>query len=85
MTETKKRDGLDSLDELISLLKERPGRTCTEIGESLWGGTMTAKARDRQHYARPAGKLVKRAMALGLVRERRIFGKRHMRREFLAR
>ncbi len=84
MTNDKKTGAPCSLDGLVMLLKERPGLTCTEIGETLWGGTLVAIARDRQHYARPAGKLVKRAMERGLVRERYVFGKRHSRREFFA-
>lgn len=37
-------------------------RTCTELGEHLWGGK-----RSRQSYARPAGKVVSRLVAAGLA------------------
>ena len=54
-----------TVDDLVALLKKRPGLCCTEIGESLWG---TANV-NRQSYARPAGKLVAAASRVGLVRE----------------
>lgn len=61
--------------DLVYLLRDRPGLTCTEIGESLWPGNRTAL---RQSYARPAGRLAKRAIEAGVVREgwsngRRVF------------
>lgn len=51
-------------DMLVALLRLRPGLTCTEIGDDLWGRVY----RKPQCYARPAGKLVKRAIAAGSVR-----------------
>lgn len=52
--------------------------TCTEIGESLWPNMKG----NRQSMCRPAGKLVKRAIAAGLVREKLEIGKKHLRRRF---
>lgn len=60
-----------TMDQLLALLHQRPELTCTEIGESLWGGR-----RLRQSYARPAGKLVKRAIQAGLVCEYTARGRR---------
>jgi predicted transcriptional regulator len=45
----------------IETLDER--FTCTELGEALWG----AGGRQRQSYARPAGKAIKRLVLAGLV------------------
>ena len=53
----------NSLRRLILLLGQRP-MTCTEIGETMWGGK-----KNRQAYARPAGKLVAVARRQGLVIE----------------
>lgn len=39
--------------------------TCTELGEQLWG----MAHRNRQSYARPAGKVIARLKRLGLVEE----------------
>jgi len=62
----------DSLDSLVNLLRSNPhGMTCTQIGVELWGRAgVKSRARDPQHYSRPAGKLVKQALKLGLVGER---------------
>ena len=72
MTETAKTESRDDaqrplVEQLVMLLKARPGLTCTQIGETLWP---TGKA-NRQSYARPAGKLAKRAKEDGLIREDR--------------
>ena len=57
----------DSLQAALALLRERPGLTCTEIGETLWSGRYGCRM--RQCYARPAGKLMKRAIAAKLARQ----------------
>lgn len=49
---------------VVSLLSSRPGLSCTEIGETLWGGI-----NKRQSYARPAGRIMKRLLNAGRVRE----------------
>lgn len=66
------------INDLVELLRERPGLTCTEIGDLLWGrikrevapGIFCTRNCNRQSYALPAGKLVKRAVAQGLVCEK---------------
>ena len=64
------------VQRLVSLLREHPGLTCTEIGEHLW----PTRKNNRQTMARPAGKLVSLAKKAGLVKERLDIGKKHMRR-----
>ena len=49
--------------DALKILK-RPQR-CSWLGEKLWGKMY----RDRQHYCRPAGKLIQRLARRGLVRE----------------
>lgn len=73
-----------TIDDLVALLKENPGRTCTEIGHRLWHKRAQRKVH-RQSFARSAGKLVKRAIAENLVREkleRYTIGTRNPRRTF---
>lgn len=53
-------------DLAIDFLQEP--RTCTELGSHLWSGKAGRPSRNRQCYARPAGKIVKALVALGLVR-----------------
>jgi hypothetical protein len=52
-----------TIDDLVALLRARPGLTCTEIGAALWG----RQSRQPQCYARPAGRLVQRAVQAGRV------------------
>lgn len=54
----------DIEQRVMELLKERPC-SCTEIGEHLWCRGRKA----RQSYARPAGKIIKRLIEAGIVRE----------------
>lgn len=56
--------------EVKALEVLRVPRTCTELGECLWGiynGNKRQKRTNRQSYARPAGKIVKRLMDAKLV------------------
>jgi hypothetical protein len=52
---------------LVDLLKDRKHASCTEIGESLFADKHRFP-KDRQCYARPAGKLVAEAKRRGLVK-----------------
>jgi hypothetical protein len=53
---------------LVNLLKQRKHASCTEIGESLFADKHRFP-KDRQCYARPAGKLVAEAKRRGLVKK----------------
>ena len=53
--------------KVMRLLSERGRATCTQVGETIWGGGVAGKARDRQHYARPAGRALHRLQRVGLV------------------
>ncbi len=76
MTETEKK--------VLRFLAEFPGSTCTEVGEAVFARGNKARHVLRQSYARPAGKVLKRLVALGHVRseERRIAGTSYSRRVF---
>lgn len=69
-----------TVDDLVALLRRRPGLCATEIGEALWG---TAHV-NRQCYARPAGALAARAKRDGRVRETWQRSCGHLRRVFFA-
>lgn len=86
-----REDAQRPVERLVMLLRQHPGLSCTEIGERLWCGN--ASNASRQCYARPAGKLVKQGIELGLVKEGTIcttylsknnVEKRHYRRVFFA-
>jgi hypothetical protein len=49
-------------DEAVLKLLANGNMTPTEIGETLWGGR-----RNRQAYARPAGKVLHRLQRMGKV------------------
>ena len=49
--------------EALAFLREP--HSCTELGEHLWA--KRGPGVNRQSYARPAGKLIKRLLAKGLV------------------
>lgn len=53
---------MGSIEERALIFLARP-RSCTELGEHLWG----TKGRVPQSYARPAGKLIARLVARFLV------------------
>lgn len=56
------RRAVEQIRFLMTLSHDRTF-TCTELGERLFSGY-----RKRQCYARPAGKVIKRLVGLGLVR-----------------
>ncbi|TWT57236.1 hypothetical protein KOR42_05940 [Thalassoglobus neptunius] len=58
-----------TVDDVVLELREHPGMTCTELGERLWRAKGRRRNVNRQSYARPAGKLVKKAIEMGLVTE----------------
>jgi predicted transcriptional regulator len=51
---------------VIQLLQQHGPQSCTQIGEQLFGGK-----RDRQAYARPAGKVLHSLRRKGLVEQTR--------------
>lgn len=53
---------LTNIEQRAIKLLARP-MTCTELGEALWGQMW----RNPQSYARPAGKIIRRLIAAGLV------------------
>lgn len=53
-------------EDVLELLGERPGLTCTEVGETLW----PSPAGNRPANARIAGKMLKRLVSSGRVREK---------------
>jgi len=57
-------------NEALALAFLAEPRTCTELGERLWGATCRRRGRavNRQSYARPAGKLTKRLLDAGKIK-----------------
>lgn len=52
---------MTTVQDVLQFLKQHPeGCSCTEVGEHFWGGLRT-----RQAYARPAGKILARAVREG--------------------
>src|SRR5208282_3084358 len=55
-----------SLMRLVGLLTEKPGMTCAELGNALWGKRAQGDIVPAR-FARPAGALCMRALKTGLV------------------
>ena len=55
----------------LAILRKRGAMTCATLGSELWGRRTAAgggpRSRMPQHYARPAGRIVRRLMAAGMV------------------
>ena len=56
----------DTEQRTLRMLLKRGPLSCTEIGETLWGETCQSNP-NRQAFARPAGKVVRRLRRDGLV------------------